>query len=235
MHPTHPPLPGGTSADGPASTREIPAVQPAHSAGPAPQQLPPPSSAAAAAAAQPQPTGPVDYVPGPPPAGVPPTTPAPVPAGAGAPSEEFLHHLLDDEPRRPRDPRAAARLTGAVLGLLAVALLETGLLVHQGTENLWSRVPLWSAFGTVAAVAGLAAVAARLPGIRRLGRRAWAVGAGGLAGVAVFWLLVALPWADTDRGFLMTAALACLGGAVWLARRGSETAGPTTAAHQRVG
>jgi hypothetical protein len=231
VQPNHPPLPGGTPAAGPASTREIPVVQPAHAAGPAMQQ----PSAAATAAAQPQPTGPVDYVPGPPPAGAPPTAPAPAPAGATAPSHEFLHDLLDDEPHRPRDPRAWARLTGAALGLLAVALVEIGLLVHQGAENLWSRVPLWSGFVTVAAVAGLVAVAGRLPGIRLLGQRAWAVGAGGLAGVAVFWLLVVLPWADTDRGFLMTAALACLGGAVWLTRRGSETAPTTTAADERVG
>jgi hypothetical protein len=39
---------------------------------------------------------------------------------------------------------------------------------------------------------------------------------GGLAGLAVFWLLIALPRVDSDRGFLLTAALGALGVAVWL-------------------
>ena len=41
--------------------------------------------------------------------------------------------------------------------------------------------------------------------------------AGGLVGLVVFWLLVVLPVADTDRGFLLTAALAALGAALWIA------------------
>ncbi len=40
--------------------------------------------------------------------------------------------------------------------------------------------------------------------------------AGGLTGVAVFWLLIVLPRVDTDRGFLLTAALAALGAALWV-------------------
>jgi hypothetical protein len=46
---------------------------------------------------------------------------------------------------------------------------------------------------------------------------------GGLAGLAVFWVLIALPRVDSDRGFLLTAALGALAVAVWLApsrRRG---------------
>jgi hypothetical protein len=168
-------------------------------------------SAAAVAAAQPQPTGPVDYVPGLLPGGA----TAPAPAAAAGPSDDFLSGLLE-EPRRPRDREARARIAGGVLAVLAVVLLELGLLVHDGGDRLWSRVPLWAGFATVAAVLGLAVLGARLPGGRRFAGHAWAVAAGGLAGLAVFWLLVALPSADTDRGFLLTAALACLGAAVRL-------------------
>jgi hypothetical protein len=203
VHPTQPPLPGNGG-----STRELPVVAPA-----GPGTTPQPS-AAAAAAAHPMPTGPVDYVPGPPPAGSP-AAPPPPPAGATA-ATDFLSGLLEEEPRRPRDRQARARLAGGVLAAAAVVLLELGLLVHEGGDRLWSRVPLWAGFATLAAVLGLAVAGAQLPGVRRLGAHAWAVAAGGLAGLAVFWLLVALPSADTDRGFLLTAALACLGTAVWL-------------------
>jgi hypothetical protein len=183
------------------------------STGPVTAQFP---SAAAAAAAQPQPTGPVDYVPGPPPA-VEQPAPVPPPAGAHAADPDFLPGL-DDEPRH-RDPRARARLAAGLLAVASLALLELGLLVHEAGVRLWSSVPLWSGFASLAGLLGLAVLADR----EATHRRAWAVAAGGLAGLAVFWLLVVLPSADTDRGFLLTAALGCLGGAVWLtAGRGSH-------------
>jgi hypothetical protein len=203
VHPTQPAPRNGVS------TREIPVVDPT---GPLPTAQP---SAAAAAAAQPQPTGPVDYVPGPPPAGAT-AAPPPPPLVATPPSPDFLAGLLDDEPRSPRDRQARARLAGGVLAVAAVVLLELGLLVHVAGDRLWSRVPLWAGFATVAAVLGLAVLAAGLPGVRPLVRHAWTIAAGGLAGLSVFWLLVVLPSADSDRGFLLTAALACLGTAVWL-------------------
>jgi hypothetical protein len=204
VHPSLPPPPGNG-----VSTREIPVVPPT---GPTTSPQP---SAAAVAAAQPQPTGPVDYVPGPPAAGA---APLPPPVGATAPTANFFSHPLDhDEPRRPRDRQTRARLTGGALAAAGLVLLELGLLLHdEGGERLWSRVPLWAGFATVAAVLGLGVLGARLPGPRQLGARAWAVAAGGLAGLAVFWLLVVLPSAATDRGFLLTAALACLAAAVRL-------------------
>lgn len=119
-----------------------------------------------------------------------------------------------------------ARLAGPALGGVAVVLLELGLLVHEGGRSLWSRAPLWATFATVAAVVGLVGLAAGGRGLRRLGgNRSWALAAGGLCGLAVFWLLVALPTAATDRGFLLTAALACLGAASWtVVERGRSAA-----------
>jgi hypothetical protein len=198
-------------------------VQPAASTAPPTQQFPaqPAPSAAAAAAARPQPTGPVDYVPGPPPV---PPEPARAPAAASVPSEDFLRNFLDDEPRT-RDPRARAGAAGAGLALAAVVLLEVGMTAHGGGSALWPRIPLWCAFATVCAVLALAA----LPGVRRVlprGARASAVAAVGLAGVAVFWLLVVLPVGNTDRGFVLTAALACLAAGVWLTAGRGGASGP---------
>lgn len=225
MHPTQPPLPPPPS--GGPSTREIPVVQPAHTpttTAPTTQQFPAqPASAAAAAAAQGQPTGPVDYVPGPPPAG-PAGTGAPSPAAGGASagtaaaSVDFLHELLEEEPRHP-DPHARARLAGAGLAVLALGVLQLGLLADAG-GRLWSQIPLWAGFASLAGLVALVALAGPLAGVRRLGPGSRTVALAGFAGLAVFWLLVVLPSAGSDRGFLLTAALGCLGAATWLGGRG---------------
>nr|WP_239522609.1 hypothetical protein [Geodermatophilus sabuli] len=107
--------------------------------------------------------------------------------------------------------------------MLSLVLLELGLTLGFGTDPLWSAVPLWSAFATVATLLGLLPSAARLlPGARLRADGAWKVAAGGLTGLAVFWVLVVLPRVDSDRGFVLTAALAALGAALWVAsaRRG---------------
>jgi hypothetical protein len=142
------------------------------------------------APAAPQPTEPVERVPGPPPADRPVVT-----------------------ARRRRRP---STLVGPVLGAAAVVLLEVGLLRGVGrTAGFWHTVPLWSAFATVAALVGLLASVAR--GARAGSDRAWRISAAGLTGLAVFWVLVVLPVGGTDRGFVLTAALGCLGVSLWLA------------------
>src|SRR3954454_8195218 len=117
---------------GPPITRELPLVPPSPSAGGATQVLTPP--------APPQPTGPVDFVPGPPPAVA---------------------------PERPEEapvvgPRLRARRRGAlfapVLGQAGVVLLEVSLLLAADGGSFWSRVPLWSGFATFAALLALPAV-----------------------------------------------------------------------------
>jgi hypothetical protein len=227
-----PPLPGGAPQSAGPATREIPVVPPtatgATAAGaPADRQ-------SAAAALSPHPTGPVDYVPGPPPPGGPATAPAP--AVASVPShEDFLGDHLEDSPRRTRGPLAVRRLAATVLAIAALAVLELGLLVHEAGRNLWADVPLWSGFATLAALLGLAALAAGLPARRSVpAAAAWPAAAAGLVGLAVFWLLVVLPRADTDRGFLLTAALGCLGGGVWLAveRRSEATTAPAAGSRE---
>jgi hypothetical protein len=222
------------------STQEIPVVQPAGGAT-ATSQLPPHPKATTPAPVQrvgtPAMTSPVDFVPGPPGAGTPSPPPhshaAPAPAvptetataSAATPAPSWPDSLLSDGPaghargklrstltgRRPWD-RAA--LPGLALVALAVVLLELGLSLDLGGQSYWSSVPLWSAFATVCA---LLAFAAYYPaGDRGRSGAAWRVAVGGLAGVAVFWLLVVLPVVDTDRGFVLTAALGALGGALWM-------------------
>lgn len=224
---------------GPAQprTQELPVVAPA-SARTTVQQLPPPSSPAhrapqapqapasapvspVAPAAGPTPvtapqaTGRVDYVPGPP--GAAPAAPAVTATQQEMPRAESAgaDAGTGSQPDAPRDRGA---LVGVGLVLLSLVLLQFGLLLGFGAESFWSALPLWSSFATVCVVLGLAASTALLPAGRRLDpRTGWRIAAGGLTGLAVFWVLVVLPAADTDRGFLHTAALGALAGAVWLA------------------
>lgn len=190
-----PPLPPPGSGSG-TSTQEIPVV-PAAVANT--QHLPPPPTAAAASSGDGEPdpmrtTGPVDFVPEPP--------------GATASTEKV--------PFGGSRRVVGARSRGLVpvgFAVLALVCLELGLSLAFGSRSFWSAVPLWSAFATVVAVGGTVAVAGHSLGGRA---GAWRIAAGALAGLAVFWLLVVLPVADTDRGFLLTAALGLLGAAVWL-------------------
>lgn len=166
-------------------------------------------------AVAPRPTGPVD--------GLPPLpTPTPVPDDDGAAATAGPVGATAAGPATgPRRGLRSGALVRLGLAAAAVALLELGLTMHLGGRPLWSTVPLWAGFASLAAVAGLVGVAARAAvRARWSAARAWSLGAGGLAGLAVFWLLVVLPAAGSDRGFLLTAPLACLGAALWRAPRG---------------
>ena len=172
-----------------------------------------------------QPTGPVGSLPGPPGSAVPPAV-----GGAERPR---VRRRTGERPRRERTPRPprtgrpprrprsseerAARL-GTGLAALSLLLLQLGLLVGFGEAPLWSTVTLWSVFATLATLLGALPFAGRfLPGAPLGPDAAWKVAAGGLTGTAVFWVLVVLPRVDSDRGFVLTAALAALGAALWVA------------------
>jgi hypothetical protein len=119
--------------------------------------------------------------------------------------------------RRVGAPRDRAALLGFGLALLALVLLELGLAMHFGTRSYWSAVPLWSAFATLCAGLGVVAFAASFSAGRRFrSGTAWRIAAGGLVGLAVFWVLVVLSVVASDRGFLLTASLGALGAALWV-------------------
>ena len=207
-----------------------------------PAPVPAPGPAAADA---PLPTGPVDFVPGLPGVGTPPRAesvspmpspppPPPVatPTTAEQPARMWPDTLEPDEDeapagvarprkeRRARTPRDRAALIGLGLVLLSLVLLELGLALEFDSEPYWTLVPLWSAFATVCVVLALLVFAASFPAGNRLRPGpAWRIAAGGLVGLAVFWLLVVLPTVATDRGFVLTASLAALGGALWIGPR----------------
>jgi hypothetical protein len=121
-------------------------------------------------------------------------------------------------PHTQRSPQERATLIGTGLTALSFVLLQLGLTLGFGEASLWSAVPLWSVFATLATLLGALPFAVRvLPAARLRPDTAWKVAAGGLTGLAVFWVLVVLPRVDSDRGFVLTVALAALGAALWVA------------------
>lgn len=229
--------PSAVPAAGAAPLPPHPGALPPAPLAPPEQPAEPPRTAPAPAG--PQPTGPVDFVPGPPAMGAPvPPPPVPEPTGAtaaGAPvptgteGRTWPDTLDADAPpkkSRARVPQDRGTLLGAGLAVLGVVLLELGLALDFGGRSLWSLVPLWAAFATVAALLALVAfvpvpasrgaepgsggTASATTGIT------WRIAVGGLVGLAVFWLLVVLPHADTNRGFVLTAALGALGAGLWV-------------------
>ncbi len=228
--PPDPQPPADPTVPAPPTTQEIPVASQAASEAAPPavstQQLPPhPGATTPAPVETVQKTGPVGFVPGlpgqlpppPPPASPTATGTLPTATSAWPSSLETGPVPLTEEsepPARVARDRTALRTLGLVAG--ALVLLELGLGLRFGEESFWSDIPLWSAFATVCAALGLAGATGLLPGGRRpSATTTWRIAAAGLVGLAVFWLLVVLPVVATDRGFLLTAALGCLGAALW--------------------
>jgi hypothetical protein len=209
---------------------------------PAAPQEPAPADDAAWSA---QPTGPVDFVPG---FGTPAASHAPAAGSTAAPTTGQLPAAApgtapETGPGRPAK-RLGARLSGGAarypavfaglgLGVVGLVLIELGLARHFGNDSLWSVVPTWSAFATVAAVVALLPLVARwVPRAPGAGTT-WRIGLAGVAALAAFWVLVALPLVASDRGFLLTAGLGLAAAALWLAPGRAEAgsgSGPGTTA-----
>ncbi|MGY1803166.1 hypothetical protein ACI78T_07780 [Blastococcus sp. SYSU D00922] len=245
MTSSDPQLPEEPGRSTPPSTQEIPVVKPA--TGATATQLPPHPGATTPAPVEPVdsavPTGPVDFVPGLPGLGTPPppppvrpapvpeepepaaaADPTPAPATRSWPDTLESEVTTDERPRRTRvrAPRDRATLVGLGLALLSLVLLELGLTMGS-PDSYWRDIPLWSGFATLCAVLGLGAFVASAAARERLRSGAlWRIAAAGLVGLAVFWLLVVLPVVATDRGFVLTAALGALGGALWVGPRGND-------------
>jgi hypothetical protein len=211
-----PPHPGATT---PAPVHTVQPTGPVALVPGLPGPLPPPPPPAAApAAAAPAPSGATATQP----AAAHPTVAHPTAGTSSWPDSletgpvPFAEEAPAEPPAPAREPRDRTALLALGLVTASLVLLELGLGLRFGGESFWSDIPLWSAFATASAVLGLAGSARLLPAARRpSATTAWGIAAAGLVGLAVFWLLVVLPVVASDRGFLLTAALGCLGGALW--------------------
>jgi apolipoprotein N-acyltransferase len=124
----------------------------------------------------------------------------------------------------------AARGLAVFCGLATPA----GLFVPEGGARFWESAQYWSVFAAVCALVQLAPLAR--PVFGGPARRAWTIGAFGVAGLLLFWVLIVLPVVSGDSAFVLTAAVAAAAGGAWLSpgrripasHRNSPAAAPST-------
>lgn len=79
----------------------------------------------------------------------------------------------------------------------------------------WSELQVWAGFAVVSAALVFAPVVR--DSFKLSAERAWQVAAGGLGGLAFFWVLFVLPDIGRNTSFAATVAVAAAGLAVWSA------------------
>ena len=125
------------------------------------------------------------------------------------------------EPRRgrrhsPRRDAARGRIAAAgALALLAAGTALAGLFVPYEGSTFWASAQFWSGFAAFCALLQLAPLTRLVFGWPA--RRAWSVGAAGVAGLLLFWVLIVLPVVSADSSFVVTAAVMAAAGGSWLA------------------
>jgi hypothetical protein len=115
----------------------------------------------------------------------------------------------------PRD-RAHGQVTAASgLALLAAGTALAGLFVPLGGATFWASAQFWSGFAAFCALLQLAPLARPVFGWPAT--RAWSVGAAGVAGLLLFWVLIVLPVVSSNSSFVVTVAVMAAAGGAWLA------------------
>jgi hypothetical protein len=146
------------------------------------------------------------------------------------PREQRARHEQRHEQRAPVEQRARGTAPGrsplratvharalvwsglSALGALAVLV---GLVAPGGEAAFFYATRYWAVFAGVCALVQLAPVAR--PVLGWPAERAWTVGAAGVAGLVVFWLLIVLPVISSNESFVVTAGVAAAAAGSWLA------------------
>ena len=90
-----------------------------------------------------------------------------------------------------------------------------GLFVPYDGATFWDTAQFWSGFAALCAVVQLAPLTRPVFGWPA--GRAWAIGAAGVAGLLLFWVLIVLPEVSSNSSFVLTAAVVAVAGGSWLA------------------
>jgi hypothetical protein len=123
-------------------------------------------------------------------------------------------------PARHTPARAAVHgrvLASRMLALLGGVTAAIGLFVPYDGATFWSTAQFWTGFAAFCALVQLAPLARPVSGWSA--RRAWSIGAAGVAGLLLFWVLIVLPVVATNSSFVVTAAVGAATGGAWLGRR----------------
>jgi len=102
----------------------------------------------------------------------------------------------------------------AVLSVGAVLVGGLGLAVPESGSDEFQRHLAWAIFAGVALVVQLAPTAAPL--FRWPTARAWSIGAVGVGGLVIYWLLLVLPSIESNHAFALTIGTAAAALGLWL-------------------
>lgn len=119
-------------------------------------------------------------------------------------------------------PRASALLASlANLALLRIVasiacplLLLVGLSADEHHTDGWHSYLAWALFAVVCALLQLAPVLGRHVGMTD--ESSWSLAAVGTAGLAAYWVIIVLPGASSNTGFVQTLAVGLAIVALWL-------------------
>jgi len=118
--------------------------------------------------------------------------------------------------RSPAHSAVHARAVAARgLAVAGGAATMVGLFVPYDGATFWNTAPFWSGFAALCAVVQLAPLTTPVLGWPAV--RAWAIGAAGVVGLLLFWVLIVLPEVSSNSSFVLTAAVVAVAGGSWLA------------------
>jgi hypothetical protein len=102
-----------------------------------------------------------------------------------------------------------------VLTLIPLVAVPLGLFVPEHGQRIWDGTEAWSVFAVLCAFIQLA------PLIRSTFNwsppQAWRIGAVGVGGLLLFWVLLVLPSIGRNTSFALTIGTASACAALWLA------------------
>jgi hypothetical protein len=102
----------------------------------------------------------------------------------------------------------------AVLAACAVLVASLGLALPESGSDEFQRHLAWAIFACVALVVQLAPTVAPL--LKLATDRAWTIGAVGVGGLVIYWLLLVLPSIESNHGFALTIGTAAAALGLWL-------------------
>ena len=107
-------------------------------------------------------------------------------------------------------------LASRLLALLAGVTAAIGLFGPDEGPTFWASAQFWTGFAALCALVQLAPLARPVFGWPA--RRAWSIGAAGVAGLLLFWVLIVLPVVSANSSFVVTAAVGAAAAGAWLGR-----------------
>jgi len=135
----------------------------------------------------------------------------PNPPGPGMPGPG---HPAQPDNWQPFPPAPRSLVFAKLLQVIALVAVPLGLAIPFDSTCLWSTSVAWASFATVAAIGQLAPMVGSAFGWNQL--TAWRVGAGAVAALIGFWVLLVLPSIASNSSFVVTLGVAAAGLGCWL-------------------